>query len=95
MNCATHRQGKLIAVRWREDGLAIINGYAKTHDMSRGEALQEIVSEPRNRWFADPQFTVRAKWVVQPKDIRKCMMLFSAWPSATLRQPTICSGYLS
>jgi hypothetical protein len=42
-------KGELIAIRWRDDDLAIIDGYAKAHDLSRGEALREIVRQSRKR----------------------------------------------
>jgi hypothetical protein len=33
------------AIRWRDADLAIIDEYAKAHDLSRGEALREIARE--------------------------------------------------
>lgn len=42
-------KGELIAIRWRDADLAIIDDYAKAHDLNRGEALREIVRESKKR----------------------------------------------
>jgi len=40
-------KGELIAIRWREPDLAIIDEFAKANDLSRGDALREIVRESK------------------------------------------------
>jgi hypothetical protein len=45
----TTGKGELIAIRWQAHDLAIINDYAKAHDLNRGDALREIVRESRKR----------------------------------------------
>ena len=39
----TTGKGTLIAIRWQEPDLAIVDDFASTHGLSRGEALREIV----------------------------------------------------
>jgi hypothetical protein len=42
-------KGELIAIRWRDTDLAIIDDFARTHDMNRGEALRQIVRESKKQ----------------------------------------------
>ena len=44
-------KGILIAIRWREPELAIIDEFARVHELTRGDALREIVK----RVGADPK----------------------------------------
>ena len=43
----TTGKGKLIAIRWQAPELAIIDEFASTNDLTRGDALREIVRRLR------------------------------------------------